>query len=282
MAHRRSSSPSTRRPSRRYTRCSRSTPTDDSARRRSSTTSRPRSTSRVSRQTRRRTIARRPTTSCGSSRQRRRHDPAGRRVRRRRRVDPAAGLDGRGERARSIPQQLSRARIAARGDQADRLRLPAERPAVAAPPANTTASPPSPRIRICAARRCWSRANSTSSPRPRTAALAAYTRYVNEFPRPVETAVETRFKIAGLYQAAHDEALYGKELEQIVRVDAEAGAERTGRDADAGGALGAGAVRTALRGVRGRGAASAVRDEPAGETSSSWTPHRAVRTARRL
>ena len=60
-------------------------------------------------------------------------------------------------------------------------------------------------------------------------ALGAYTRYVEQFPRPIDTAVETRFKIAGMHQAAHDEPRYLQELQQIVRVDAEAGAERTNR-----------------------------------------------------
>jgi cellulose synthase operon protein C len=60
-------------------------------------------------------------------------------------------------------------------------------------------------------------------------ALAAYTRYVEQFPRPIDTAVETRFKIAGMHQAAHDQPRYHQELEQIVRIDAEAGAERTNR-----------------------------------------------------
>jgi hypothetical protein len=56
-----------------------------------------------------------------------------------------------------------------------------------------------------------------------------YIRYVNEFPQPVEMALETRFKIAEIYKAAHDEPLYQQELAEIVRIDAEAGAERTGR-----------------------------------------------------
>jgi tetratricopeptide (TPR) repeat protein len=60
-------------------------------------------------------------------------------------------------------------------------------------------------------------------------ALDVYVRYVKEFPHPVETAVETRFKIAGLRQAAHDQAGYHQELAEIVRVDAAAGAERTDR-----------------------------------------------------
>ena len=54
-------------------------------------------------------------------------------------------------------------------------------------------------------------------------------RYVKEFPKPVETALETRFKIAEMYKAAHDETLYHQELEEIVRIDADAGPERTGR-----------------------------------------------------
>jgi tetratricopeptide (TPR) repeat protein len=58
-------------------------------------------------------------------------------------------------------------------------------------------------------------------------ALAAYTRYVDDFPRPIDVAVETRFKIAGMHKAAHDEPRYHQELEKIVSIDAEAGAERT-------------------------------------------------------
>ena len=60
-------------------------------------------------------------------------------------------------------------------------------------------------------------------------ALAAYQTYVDKFPRPLDAAIETRFKIAGFHQATHDDARYFAELEQIVRVDAEGGAERTSR-----------------------------------------------------
>jgi tetratricopeptide (TPR) repeat protein len=60
-------------------------------------------------------------------------------------------------------------------------------------------------------------------------ALHAYTRYVETFPRPVEPALETRLKIAELRKAAHDESLYHAELAEIVRIEAEAGAERTPR-----------------------------------------------------
>jgi tetratricopeptide (TPR) repeat protein len=60
-------------------------------------------------------------------------------------------------------------------------------------------------------------------------ALAVYGRYVEEFPRPVEPALETRAKIAEIHKAAHDEASYHAQLAEIVRIDAEAGSERTGR-----------------------------------------------------
>ena len=60
-------------------------------------------------------------------------------------------------------------------------------------------------------------------------ALDVYARYVEEFPRPVEMALEIRFKIAEIHQDADDEPLYHQELTQIVRIEADAGSERTGR-----------------------------------------------------
>ena len=60
-------------------------------------------------------------------------------------------------------------------------------------------------------------------------ALDAYRHYVTEFPKPLETALETHFKIAEIHKAAHDESLYQKELAEIVRIDAAGGPERTGR-----------------------------------------------------
>ncbi|MGB7219388.1 MAG: tetratricopeptide repeat protein, partial [Vicinamibacterales bacterium] len=63
----------------------------------------------------------------------------------------------------------------------------------------------------------------------RDRALDVYLRYVNEFPKPVETALETRSKIAEMYKSAHDGPLYHKELERIVRIDADAGSARTAR-----------------------------------------------------
>src|SRR5262249_47925242 len=49
------------------------------------------------------------------------------------------------------------------------------------------------------------------------------------FPKPVETAIETRSKIAEMYKAAHEETFYHQQLEEIVTTDAAAGSERTGR-----------------------------------------------------
>jgi hypothetical protein len=60
-------------------------------------------------------------------------------------------------------------------------------------------------------------------------ALDAYTRYVNDFPKPVEMALETRFKIAEIRKATHEDSLYHEQLKQIVSIDASAGSERTGR-----------------------------------------------------
>jgi tetratricopeptide (TPR) repeat protein len=63
----------------------------------------------------------------------------------------------------------------------------------------------------------------------RDRALDAYIRFVKEFPRPVETAVEIRFKIAEMYKETHDETLYRQQLAEIVSADAGAGPERTAR-----------------------------------------------------
>jgi tetratricopeptide (TPR) repeat protein len=60
-------------------------------------------------------------------------------------------------------------------------------------------------------------------------ALAIYLAYVKEFPEPIETAAETRFRIAGMNEAAHDEAARREQLRQIVALDASAGSGRTPR-----------------------------------------------------
>ena len=63
----------------------------------------------------------------------------------------------------------------------------------------------------------------------RDRALDVYRRYVDEFPKPVETALDTRFKIAEIHKAANNDSLYRQELSEIVRIDAQAGPERTAR-----------------------------------------------------
>ena len=63
----------------------------------------------------------------------------------------------------------------------------------------------------------------------RERSLDAYIRYVNEFPKPVETALETRLKIAEMYKSSHDDSLYNQELKKIVSIEAAAGPERSGR-----------------------------------------------------
>jgi outer membrane protein assembly factor BamD (BamD/ComL family) len=60
-------------------------------------------------------------------------------------------------------------------------------------------------------------------------ALEAYSQYVEEFPKPVETAVVTRSKIAGIYKSNGDQGRYTHQLEEIVRADGAAGSERTDR-----------------------------------------------------
>ncbi len=60
-------------------------------------------------------------------------------------------------------------------------------------------------------------------------ALAVYLRYVSQFPAPIETAVETRSKIAEMYKAIQDVASYHGQLRQIVEADAVGGDQRTPR-----------------------------------------------------
>lgn len=60
-------------------------------------------------------------------------------------------------------------------------------------------------------------------------ALGVYELYVAEFSDPLETVVETRFKIAGLYEKAGDVAAHHSELSRIVEIDSAAGEARTPR-----------------------------------------------------
>jgi tetratricopeptide (TPR) repeat protein len=66
-------------------------------------------------------------------------------------------------------------------------------------------------------------------------ALSVYQRYVDQFPHPVESALETRFKMAEIHKGASDMPHYHQELAEIVRIDAGAGSERTARTRTLGG-----------------------------------------------
>jgi len=63
----------------------------------------------------------------------------------------------------------------------------------------------------------------------RERALAVYVRYVETYPKPVEVALETRSKMAAMYEAKGDRVSYERQLHEIVARDASAGAERTNR-----------------------------------------------------
>ena len=99
-------------------------------------------------------------------------------------------------------------------------------------------------------------------------ALNAYQRYVTDFPKPLEAAVETRFKMAEIHKGAHDDSLYQKELAEIVRIDARCRAGKDWPDPDARGPFGAGSGGAALSGLRGRKAAATVRGQPEGEKAA--------------
>ena len=61
------------------------------------------------------------------------------------------------------------------------------------------------------------------------AALSVYRRYVDEFPRPLDIAQETRFKMAGIYEDRGDLVVYHETLREIVASDDSAGFDRTDR-----------------------------------------------------
>lgn len=60
-------------------------------------------------------------------------------------------------------------------------------------------------------------------------ALAVYTRYVNEFPKPLADALEAHQRMAEIHKARGNDARYRAELESVVQADARAGTERTPR-----------------------------------------------------
>ena len=63
----------------------------------------------------------------------------------------------------------------------------------------------------------------------RDAALAAYSAYVADFPEPLEANIETRNTIAELLLERNDTERYHQALQEIVGLDAQAGAQRTDR-----------------------------------------------------
>jgi tetratricopeptide (TPR) repeat protein len=66
-------------------------------------------------------------------------------------------------------------------------------------------------------------------------ALSVYQHYVDEFPKPVEPALEARFRIAEIHRTANETPQYLQELSEIVRIDAAAGPDRTARTRTLGG-----------------------------------------------
>ncbi len=60
-------------------------------------------------------------------------------------------------------------------------------------------------------------------------ALDVYRRYVVAFPKPLELALESRHKIAGIYKSRNDTRAYFGELQQIMDMDARAGRDRSDR-----------------------------------------------------
>ena len=63
----------------------------------------------------------------------------------------------------------------------------------------------------------------------RDKALNVYVRYVQYFPKPVENALEVRYKIANIYKLNKSRKLYVKQLQWIVAIDLRAGKGRTDR-----------------------------------------------------
>jgi tetratricopeptide (TPR) repeat protein len=60
-------------------------------------------------------------------------------------------------------------------------------------------------------------------------AVAVYRRYIASFPKPLDVAIETRFKVAGLLKERNDMPAHEAELKAIVSADAAGGKERTDR-----------------------------------------------------
>ncbi len=59
--------------------------------------------------------------------------------------------------------------------------------------------------------------------------IRVYERYVAEYPRPLDLALETRSRLAEIFKGKHDLDRYHEELREIVAIDQSAGADRTDR-----------------------------------------------------
>ena len=60
-------------------------------------------------------------------------------------------------------------------------------------------------------------------------AIRVYGRYVTEYPRPLNIAIQTRSRLADIFKAELDFEHYHEELNEIVAIDRDAGEERTDR-----------------------------------------------------
>ncbi|MBD3647907.1 MAG: hypothetical protein HUJ31_10760, partial [Pseudomonadales bacterium] len=60
-------------------------------------------------------------------------------------------------------------------------------------------------------------------------AIRIYRQYVSAYPRPLDVAMETRYRLAEIYKDTNDRASYHAELEALIRIDRQAGSERTDR-----------------------------------------------------
>ena len=60
-------------------------------------------------------------------------------------------------------------------------------------------------------------------------AIRVYQRYVTEYPRPIDIAMQTRTRIADIFEGELDYVRYHDQLREIVVVDQDAGEERTDR-----------------------------------------------------
>jgi TolA-binding protein len=60
-------------------------------------------------------------------------------------------------------------------------------------------------------------------------AIRVYARYVDEYPRPLDIAMETRSRLADIFKDELDYVRYHEQLNEIVAVDRDAGAQRTDR-----------------------------------------------------